>query len=518
MRAYASGLWDPYKTPNPPRPAIFSPRYGPDIDWKYLQPFLAVEPSPPQRHSSSSNETFVTAEDSPLMEGDSMGNAGSPPSTSTSVSPPLSLPYPIVDTEGVTVLPRRSVSPNASVVSLARRRGTDPPDLRTPSIHVLQATPPVQTNASKLSVRPPLSSSSSDPLSSPFGQPSGAILPTPQLPGAYNPENATVAATMRWAGAGVTVAPLSLPSPEYELTDPMRKINLGSSNGASGSTRSLERGDRSRERERHSLSSSAPSPRMFAAARSIPYSSSPRLEAITGSPQGSPLEHPSSGAGLISPSSPHGKQSPETLRGQSEHVGFVEYSRPGQTFAGLLNHSISAPMSSSRRASAGGDYFGDAASQVHRPSLSMHPSDNSSTATNHSSTPSGIRPRTPDPIRSSESTLLPSTGWNTHLRSQSSGSTASVGLSSRHSSANALCGPTGGLDVVAIAQDPPQDNTSIINGVRMSRLGPTNIPVYESAELSYAKLGWLKAPYAPDEVERRKALYRYAKLHSISHF
>lgn len=33
------------------------------------------------------------------------------------------------------------------------------------------------------------------------------------------------AAAIRWAGAGVSVAPLALPSPEHELTDPMRGVN-----------------------------------------------------------------------------------------------------------------------------------------------------------------------------------------------------------------------------------------------------------------------------------------------------
>ena len=39
-----------------------------------------------------------------------------------------------------------------------------------------------------------------------------------------NPEVATTAATMRWAAARVNIAPLALPSPEHELTDPMRGV------------------------------------------------------------------------------------------------------------------------------------------------------------------------------------------------------------------------------------------------------------------------------------------------------
>jgi len=39
-----------------------------------------------------------------------------------------------------------------------------------------------------------------------------------------NPELTTAAATMRWAAARVNLAPLALPSPEHELTDPMRGV------------------------------------------------------------------------------------------------------------------------------------------------------------------------------------------------------------------------------------------------------------------------------------------------------
>jgi hypothetical protein len=39
-----------------------------------------------------------------------------------------------------------------------------------------------------------------------------------------NQELTTTAATMRWAAAQVNLAPLALPSPEHELTDPMRGV------------------------------------------------------------------------------------------------------------------------------------------------------------------------------------------------------------------------------------------------------------------------------------------------------
>ena len=43
-------------------------------------------------------------------------------------------------------------------------------------------------------------------------------------PVASNPDVRTTAATLRWAGASVNISPLALPSPEHELTDPMRGV------------------------------------------------------------------------------------------------------------------------------------------------------------------------------------------------------------------------------------------------------------------------------------------------------
>jgi hypothetical protein len=40
-----------------------------------------------------------------------------------------------------------------------------------------------------------------------------------------DPDVLATAATIRWAGARISVAPLALPSPEHELTDPMRGVN-----------------------------------------------------------------------------------------------------------------------------------------------------------------------------------------------------------------------------------------------------------------------------------------------------
>lgn len=42
---------------------------------------------------------------------------------------------------------------------------------------------------------------------------------------ALAPDATTTAATMRWAAARVNISPLALPSPEHELTDPMRGVH-----------------------------------------------------------------------------------------------------------------------------------------------------------------------------------------------------------------------------------------------------------------------------------------------------
>lgn len=105
--------------------------------------------------------------------------------------------------------------PDSRASSIASRRGTATPDLSSstaqfntnifPYIH---APRKVQRSRSDVEVR------------SPGGVPPTTLpaLPSPSI------DRAATAATIRWAGSGVNVAPYSLPSPEAaELLDPMRK-------------------------------------------------------------------------------------------------------------------------------------------------------------------------------------------------------------------------------------------------------------------------------------------------------
>ena len=108
--------------------------------------------------------------------------------------------------------------------SLAERRGTATPDL---SQSLPTKFTPIGTGSSTPftpypSGRPRLKASSSSP---------GISIEQhePEVPHSHLSEvisqRAATAATMRWAGVGVAIAPLALPSPEHELTDPFRHYN-----------------------------------------------------------------------------------------------------------------------------------------------------------------------------------------------------------------------------------------------------------------------------------------------------
>ncbi|QRW03977.1 protein-histidine kinase [Ceratobasidium sp. AG-Ba] len=126
---------------------------------------------------------------------------------------------------------RPRISPESRTTSIASRRGTATPDLSgssatfknnlTPYVH---APRKVQRSQSDVEVR------------SPGGVPTASTpaLPSPSI------DRAATAATIRWAGSGVDVAPYALPSPEAaELLDPMRNAQpvLHMSSNASSKSR-----------------------------------------------------------------------------------------------------------------------------------------------------------------------------------------------------------------------------------------------------------------------------------------
>ena len=185
LRSYANGEWDPNRVPDPPLELTL-----PAARLRSAAPALLVG------SALSSSSTLTTSLSPPL-------STTSDNAQVTSSSPGLAGPDR-----------RPRISPDSRTSSIASRRGTTTPDLSSSSAHFrvnkspyVQAPRKVQRSQSDVEVR------------SPGGVPptTHLNLPSPSI------DRATTAATIRWAGSGVDVAPYALPSPEAaELLDPMR--------------------------------------------------------------------------------------------------------------------------------------------------------------------------------------------------------------------------------------------------------------------------------------------------------
>lgn len=196
--AYALGRWDPREVPQPPR-SCFE---------RHRCPSLAGSPAD---ISSDSRLSSI------------------PPSGSTDPSP-KSLPARTL---------QGTASPRAlSDVSTSASRVVDSPQITSPS-SAGSSTPSIpgssslargqstsrRSSTSSLTPSIPhrLRNSFADIRSSTGSRPSLDPPPAPTVqPTVPHSEATTTAAAMRWAAAGVSIAPLALPSPEHELTDPFR--------------------------------------------------------------------------------------------------------------------------------------------------------------------------------------------------------------------------------------------------------------------------------------------------------
>ncbi|KAG6850684.1 hypothetical protein H0H93_009842 [Arthromyces matolae] len=175
ISAYADGQWDPNRTPTPPRPCQASTSsfaLASDV------PDSTLMINDCDRHLlSRSPDGFPTQCDS------------CPPSPDVS---PIPVPAPARSSTSTL-----SISPSNS---LRRFRPAAPSQLPMP---------------------PHRMRSSFSTSSAPLPSPPEAVISTPATLH-INPEAQTTAATLRWAAARVDISPLALPSPEHELTDPMR--------------------------------------------------------------------------------------------------------------------------------------------------------------------------------------------------------------------------------------------------------------------------------------------------------
>ena len=179
IKAYADGKWDPQKTPQFPRSALSHPTHQSKLT-SHCTP--TVQGTPITTHSQPSQPTDGNTSTQPLVDTHN-GLTQAPPNSTT--PPPASSsipPKPITDPR--TSKPERSHSLNVNVSHRLRKSFAD----------------------SRLS-----SANNSVNLDDHPHQP-------------LDPDVLATAAAIRWAGARISVAPLALPSPEHELTDPMRGV------------------------------------------------------------------------------------------------------------------------------------------------------------------------------------------------------------------------------------------------------------------------------------------------------
>ena len=170
ITAYASGRWDPQKTPNPP---------------KTCQQIL----------SESLRHSYIV----PLKSIDS----------GMSLEAPCEFPHPSKEDNLVynsTKTDDRSISmiPSSSASGL-----------------YASASPLTRTHPSSLPQLPSSSHLMRNSISNSLPTANQHHIATPSV---VNTDVQATVATMRWAAACVDISPLALPSPEHELTDPMRGV------------------------------------------------------------------------------------------------------------------------------------------------------------------------------------------------------------------------------------------------------------------------------------------------------
>lgn len=189
ITAYASGRWDPHRTPNPPQTCqrIHAESYR----------YSGSEPLQIGVTNSPSNFARVKFTSGRSAEG-ALPNDNSMESLRTDTTDEQST-YSTVSPSASSSISGSSLSPT-SLVKFHGLRSAVPLSISVP-IHRLRnsfsASASTSTNGAPTS-EPGPSSSATDVQAT--------------------------AAAMRWAAARVDISPLALPSPEHELTDPMRGV------------------------------------------------------------------------------------------------------------------------------------------------------------------------------------------------------------------------------------------------------------------------------------------------------
>ncbi|KAH8983215.1 Fph type histidine kinase [Lactarius akahatsu] len=199
VAAYALGSWDPREAPQPPRSCLGR---------QYQSPSLAG--SPPDISSDSRlfliSPSGTTSPSQKALPASTQGAASPRALSDVSTSASRKADTPPQTTSPTSAGSSAPSTPGSSL--LARGQSTS----RRSSTSNISPSIPHRLRSSFADIR---SSTGSRPTLDP------PLAPTVQ-PVVPHSEATTTAAAMRWAAAGVSIAPLALPSPEHELTDPFR--------------------------------------------------------------------------------------------------------------------------------------------------------------------------------------------------------------------------------------------------------------------------------------------------------
>ena len=169
ITAYASGRWDPQKTPNPPKTC--QQVVSESLRYPYTVPLISIDSG--MLLEAPFEVPHASMEDNLVYN-----------STKT-------------DDRSISMIPSSSSSGlYASPPPLTKTHASSLPQL--PSSHLMRNSISISLpNANQHQIA---------------------------IPPVVNTEVQATVATMRWAAACVDISPLALPSPEHELTDPMRGV------------------------------------------------------------------------------------------------------------------------------------------------------------------------------------------------------------------------------------------------------------------------------------------------------
>lgn len=478
LHDYSRGWWDPFQTPLPPRG---SPQKSSPSEDGTSRPVTASSTSSSALRRAATTPPIFTP---PLAESAIGGVEASTHVEWTSMTnkipvdsiPPSSkiLPQGTVDPLAARHRTRSPSTPPTP--SIARRRGAASPNFRLVVPTPTQVSPS-PASAGAIPIRPPPRSAGSDPLMQkpdPWDDKSAQSAPTP--------EQVSAAAAVRLAGVGIDVAPLALPSPELELTDPMRRLKLDSLR------------DKQREREQEKARSAGRKTSMQHL-RGMSSRPSTPLEVIAGSPAGSPNERPSS---------------PGATRLKSGRTSGDYFTLHPSPFASPSVHFQTAPTSLNSGVTyhtSRSDYFGNV------PPGSTSLAGLSSQATSPgSSSDVGSRSLLIEGRRR----LLPAAtpgGDTTGLMPFIAPTTLTPGICGDPNSAIVGASPWGPPVVPSALPAPPYSAASTQS--LMSDNGRPRVSSWDP-EAWFARYGYLIPPIPHNEDKRRQALYRFNVLYSAN--